>query len=116
MLDTPILPREAVATGAEPYLKSRPWGASTPLTCQASRLVDPCLTVRTYSAGTNARRFDRRSLRNAIATVSSMKAYRGVEHEPRLPMIHDPAAEHRANGAADVETCGDDAEHPARRT
>ena len=30
-------------------------------------------TLGTYSAGTNTRRFDRRSLRNAIATVSSMK-------------------------------------------
>jgi hypothetical protein len=30
-------------------------------------------TLCTYSAGTSARRFDRRSLRNAIATISNMK-------------------------------------------
>ncbi len=41
------------------------------------------------------------------------EAHRGVEHEPRLPMIHDRATEHRANGAADVEACRDNAKHPA---
>jgi len=41
--------------------------------------------------------------------------HRRVKHPARQIVVHDPAAQHRADGAADIEAGGHDAEHAPER-
>ena len=60
-----------------------------------------------------ARRRDRQSPTRTVSTVSDHEAHRAVEDPARHAIVHEPAAQHRSDGAADVEAGGDDAEHAA---